>query len=387
MALSRHSLASSRASVVITLLSGVLSVVAGIADIGVPGEFGPLVSFIPPIVQQAAGFTGALTGFILIMAALGLRSGLRSAWWAAAILLPVSVAQGFVQASVYSIPLIATGLVAMVALWRARERFDREMSLSTTQIAAGLALAGVQVYGTVGAFALREHFNAVDSILDAFWFTLVTASTVGYGDVTPTTQLGRLFGISVLLLGTASFGIALTALLGPVIEARFASALGRMTNSQLEALEGHVIVAGYGDLTEPILSELTTEKRAFVVVVADETIASHLRERGLNVVVGDPSDDETFERVGIDTADAVVAATNNDGDDALTILTAHQLNPDIRIVAAATERENEAKLRRAGANTVISPAVIGGRLIVQSATGSEDAEAVAEDVLERDLDD
>ena len=387
MELSRRSLSSSRVAVALTMVSGVLSVAAGIAYIGVPGDFGPLAPIIPPGIQQAAGFTGALTGFVLIVAALGLRSGLRASWWAATILLPVAILQGVVQASAYSLPLIVTSLVGLVVLWLARRNFDREMSLNTTQIAAGLALAGVQVYGTVGAFALREHFDAIDTILDAFWYTLVTASTVGYGDVTPTTQLGRLFGISVLLLGTASFGIALTALLGPVIESRFASALGRMTQTQLEALEGHVIVAGYGDLTEPILGELVADGRPFVVVVNDEATASRLGERDLNVVVGDPSDEETFDRVGIDRADAVVAATNNDGDDALTILTANQLNPGIRIVASATERENEAKLRRAGANAVISPAVLGSRLIVQSATGSDEAEAVAEDVLGRDLED
>lgn len=387
MELSRRSLASTRVTVALTLLSGVLSVAAGIADIGAPGQFGPLAPFIPPGIQQAAGFTGALTGFVLIGAALGLRSGLRASWYVAAVLLPVTLAQGFVQASAYSLPLIATSVVAIVAVWLSRDNFTRRMSLTTTQLAAGLALAGVQLYGTVGAFALREHFGGIDTVLDAFWFTLVTASTVGYGDVTPTSQLGRLFGISVLLLGTASFAIALTALLGPVIEARFASALGRMTQSQLEALEGHVIVAGYGDLTEPILGELTADARPFVVVVADEATASQLRERDLNVVVGDPSDDETFERVGLHKAAAVVVATNNDGNDALTILTARQLNPEVRIVASATERENERKLRRAGADTVISPAVIGGHLIVKSATGSDDAEAIAEDVLERQLDD
>lgn len=382
----RRSLSSARAASVLTLVSGVLSVAAGIAHIGVPGQFGPIAPLIPPGVQQAAGFTGALTGFALISAALGMRGGLRAAWWAAAILLPVSLLQGVVQASAYSLPLIVTGFVAIVAVWLARPKFDRTMSLSTTQVAAGLALAGVQLYGTVGAFALREHFSSVDTVLDAFWFTLVTASTVGYGDVTPTSQLGRLFGISVLLLGTASFGIALTALLGPVIEARFTSALGRMTTSQLEALEGHVIVAGYGDLTEPILSELQAANRPFVVILSEEAGASRLRDRGLNVVAGDPSDDETFRRVGLDKASAVVVATNDDGNDALTILTANQLNPEVRIVAAATERENEEKLRRAGADVVISPAVIGGRLLVESATGSERAETIADDVLDTDHD-
>jgi len=382
MDVSRESVLTGRIAVALTMVVAVLSVVTGVVEISQPGRFGPLAPYLPTVVQQAAGFTGALTGFMMVLSALGMRRGLRVAWYSTLVLLPVTAIQGIVQTSIYSTPLIVLSVVSFPVVLLTRGRFDRSVSLSTTQIAAGLALAGIQLYGTVGAYALRDNFPNVNSLLDAFWFTLVTSSTVGYGDITPTTATGRLFGISVVVLGTASFAIALGALLGPAIEARFASALGRMTQSQLESLENHVIVAGYGDVTEPILDELHDAGTQFVLITPDSSIPDRLPEE--TVFVADPSDEDALERVGIDHARALVAATNNDGEDALVVLTARQMRADVRIVAAATERENEPKLRRAGADAVISPAVIGGRLLVRSAFGDENTERVAEEMLEFD---
>jgi voltage-gated potassium channel len=282
------------------------------------------------------------------------------------------------------VPLVVLSVVAFPVLAVARTRFDEHVSLSTSQLAAAGALAGVQAYGTIGTYALRGErgFEGISTMLDAFYYTLVTSSTVGYGDLTPTTQEARLFSLSVVVLGTASFAIALTALLGPALEARFASALGRMTQSDLESLDGHVVIAGYGDLTEPILTELAASGRQFLVLTSHDRDVSELRERDVDVLVAHPADDEALARAGVDRAKAVVAATNDDGEDALVVLTIRENFPDVRVVAAATEQENEAKLRRAGADTVISPAVIGGRLLARSALGDRNAEQEAADVLD-----
>jgi voltage-gated potassium channel len=369
-----------RISFALTLGVAVLSVVTGVASI-VTG-FGSVFEFVPQSVVDAAGFTGTLTGFLMLASAFGLRRGLRAAWYAALVLLPVTALQGVIQSSPYSIPLVVSSVVALVVVAVNGRRFDRSLSLSTTQLAAGIALVGVQVYGTAGTYALREEFPAVNTVTDAFWYTLVTASTVGYGDISPATEIGKVFGISVVLLGTASFAIALGALLGPALEARFARVLGQMTDSDLELLENHVLVLGYGDLTEPIVDELRDGDVDFVVVTADKSRTSELSERDVSVITADPSDEEPLERARIEDARAIVVATNDDAQDALAILTARQLRPDARIVAAATDLPNVQKLRRAGADTVISPASIGGHLLVESALGSEDTERLADALLE-----
>ena len=371
---------SARATILLPTLVAVLSFATGVANITAPVG-GALGTFVPASFQQAAGFTGALTGFTLLVSVTGLRRRLRAAWYLTVVLLPVSAVQGVAQSSPLSAPLVVLSLVSLPTLLVNRHRFDREFDLSTAQLAAGAALLGAQVYGTVGTWALREEFNGVSTLTDAFYYTLVTASTVGYGDVTPATDRATLFGMSVVLLGTASFAIALGTLLGPAIEKRLSEALGNMTDAQLDLFENHVVVLGFGDLTEPIIDELAGATE-FVVVTPDPEKAARLQQRDIAVLTDDPSDEAPLQRAGIDDARAVVAATNDDAQDALAILTARALNPDINIVAAATDRENVEKLRRAGADTVISPAVIGGHLLVQSALGREGMESVADHLLD-----
>lgn len=374
-----------RLTVVLVAIVAILSVATGIVNIATTAVVGQLAPYIPTLVQETAGFTGTLTGFVLALAAVGLRRRFRAAWRLAILLTPITLAQGALQASAYSLPLVILSALSIPMLIVSRRRFDRPLSLSTAQLASGTALLAVLMYGTAGSYALREEFTGIgdgsDGLLDAFYYTLVTASTVGYGDVTPLTPAARVFGLSVVILGTASFAVALGALLGPAIQARIAATLGRMTESDLDTLEDHVVVLGYGDLSEPILDELAESVR-FVVVTPDGDTATMLRDRGYTALVDDPSDEVALRRVHIDRATAVIAATNDDGDDALSVLTARELAPEIRIVAAATDRENVAKLRRAGADTVISPAVLGGHLLVQSALGREGMERIAADLLQ-----
>jgi len=379
----RRRFLGTRAAVTLTTLVALLSLATGIANIAVRVPTGPLAPWIPEAVQQAAGFTGTLTGFLLLMSAWGLRHGYRAAWYAAVALLPVTALQGLIQSSSLSLPLVALSVLSLPTLLVNFRRFDHDVTISVAQLGASAALVGTLVYGTAGSYALRETIDGVDTLVDALYFTIVTASTVGYGDITPETQQARLFAMSLVVIGTASFALALGSVLGPAIEKRFSRALGTMTDRQYDLLEGHVVVLGYGDLTEPLVEELAASTE-FVVVTPDADRAAHLRQHGVEALTADPSDEDPLHEVGIGHARAAIAATNDDAEDAFAILTARELNPDLRIVAAATMRENVEKLRRAGADVVISPAAIGGRLLSRSALGAEDAEAVADALLDEE---
>lgn len=373
-----------RTAVGLASLVTVLSLATGLANI-TAGATGPFATFVPAIVRQTAGFTGTLTGFLMLLSVYGLRNRVRVGWYATVALLPLTAIQGVFQASVYSAPLVVLSVLSVPTLLANYGRFDRSVSLSTTQIAAILALTGTLTYGTVGGFALQDEFAGLNGPLDAFYYTIVTASTVGYGDIIPLSPQARLFGTSLVVLGTVSFAVALGSVLGPAIEARFSHALGTMTDRQYDLLEDHILVLGYGDLTEPLLEELTDV--TFVVVTEDTDSARQLREQDIDVLVGDPSDEQPLRDAGVEHARAVIAATNHDADDAFAILTARELNPGVRIVAAATARENVDKLRRAGADAVLSPAVIGGRLLVRSALSSDDSEEAGADLIADELPD
>ncbi|MFT4884613.1 MAG: voltage-gated potassium channel [Natronomonas sp.] len=369
-----------RVAVFLASAVAVLSVITGVVNIGTMDVAGPLAPYVPDAVARTAGFTGAMTGFLMLLSAHGLRRGYRVGWYATIVLLPITALQGLAQLSAFSYPLVVLSVLTIPAVLVNWDYFTRPLDLNLTQLASLAAVLVVQVYGTVGAYALREEFNGVNTVLDAFYFTIVTASTVGYGDITATSQFGRLFSMSVLVTGVASFGVALGTLLGPLIEARLATALGNMSDKQLDLLENHFIVIGYGDLTEPILESLGN--RQAVVITQDTENAKRLRDHGFEVVTDDPSDEEPLHRLHIERARGLIAATNDDAQDAMTILTARELNPDLRIVAAATDRENIRKLRRAGADIVLSPAVLGGRLLAESAFGNDEPERLIEELLE-----
>ncbi|ARS89393.1 NAD-binding protein [Natrarchaeobaculum aegyptiacum] len=376
-----HRVLTTRAAVVLALMVAVLSVATALVNIGVDAT-GPLEPYVPHAVQDTASFTGAVTGFMMVASAFSLRRRLRAGWWATVLLCPATAVQGLLQSSPYSFPLIVISLLAIPVLLFTRSHFDRDLSLTTTQIAAGAALIGVQAYGTIGGYTLRDDFEGIDTILDAFYFTLITSSTVGYGDITPETHSteAMLFTMSVLVLGVASFGFAIGSLVGPALQSRITNTLGRMTDSTLDLETEHVLVLGYGRLTEPIVDELERSGREFVVVTDDADAAETLDDRGILVVTGDPSNEAPLERAHVDSAGAILVATDDDATDALAILTAHELAPDTRLVAAATDRENTRKLERAGADVVISPAVLGGSLLVRSALGEDDS-ALLEDLL------
>lgn len=376
-------LLSTRVSIALTWVVAVLSLVTGIANIGTMTVTGPFAELLPGAVHRTAGFTGAFTGFVMLATAYGLRRGLRVAWTATVILLPLTVIQGVAQSSPLSIPLIVVSVLAFPHVAWNRSAFEQELSLTTTQWAAIAALVGAQAYGTVGTYVLREEFTGIFTPMDAFYYSMVTGTTVGYGDAHPETQVARLFATSLVVLGTGSFAFAAGAVLGPAVQSRLVSALGKMTDAQLDMLEDHVVVLGYGDLTEPLVNELDGEE-TFVVVTPDAERAMSLSDRDIHVLQDDPTDEDVLRRAGLDEARAVVAATNDDGHDALAVLTARELAPDLRIVAAVTEHENVRKLRRAGADAVLSPASIGGRLLVRSALGDEDAEALADRLFESD---
>lgn len=357
-------------TVTLTAAVALLSVITGIANISAQSVVGPLAEFIPPEIQRTAGFTGALTGFLMIGSAYGMRRRLRAAWYSTVVLLPVTALQGILQSSPLSVPLIVLSLLAMPNVLYNRKQFDRSVELTTAQLAAGAALLGAQIYGTAGAYALRDEFTNISTVLDAFYYTLITASTVGYGDAAPTSQVARLFGMSVVVIGTASFAVALGTLLGPVIQARFAKVLGKMSEEDLDLLNDHILILGYSDIVRAILDDIQ-DSNDILVVSPDGETARELTDQGINTLTANPDDEESLRDAGVERARTVIVATNDDAADALTILTVRQLNPDISIFAIATNRENIRKLERAGANTVISPAVIAAQQIVNSAIGTD----------------
>jgi voltage-gated potassium channel len=360
------SFSGAKTSVLLVGAVAVVAFVTGLSDLsgGAVALDGPLAGLVP----GAGGLMrlyAVFFAFLLGPLALGLRRRLKIAWYGTLVALSLVALLPLLTADATDLLLLLAALVALPHVVRNRGRFDQAVDLSAFQAAALAAFLGVQLYGTVGAYAMRGAFTGVNSLTDAFYYIVVTGTTVGYGDVTPTTDVTKLFALSVIVLGTISFTVASGSLLIPALESRISSAFGNMSASELSLLEDHVLVLGHGDITAPLLDELDGETD-LVVVTEDTDAASSLRERELNVLTADPTDAESLRDARIDAAEGVVVATADDARDVLAVLAARQENPDVRVVAAATDRKHVEKLEGVGADRVISPTIIGGQLLGRS---------------------
>jgi len=375
-----RTLSGPKTAVLLAGATAVLAFVAGLSNLSRGGVVatGPLAGALPPGAAGAVPVASIVVAFALVGVAVGLRGRYRLAWYGALGFVSVLIGVPLVTGAASDAVPALIGAVGLAFAASNRSAFDRAVELTPFQTTALLAFVAVQVYGTVGTYAMRENFVGVESPTDAFYYIVVTGTTVGYGDATPTTQVTKLFTLSVIVLGTGAFTVATGSLIVPAIESRISSAFGTMTASELTLLEDHVLVLGTGELTEPLLDELAATTDV-VVVTADADAASALDDRDVNVLTDDPTDEGPLLDARIDAARGVVVATDDDARDALAVVAARQAAPDVRIVAAATNQRHVDKLEAVGADAVVSPAVIGGRLLGRSVLDEHEAgEGLAE---------
>jgi len=363
-------------TVVLTAAAALLSFITGLSNLSQPdlALAGPLAGTVP----SAAGFArfgGVLFAFVLGIVTVGLGRRKRVALYAALVVLPLLGIIPLTTFATTDIPLFVLVAVTVPLLLWNRDRFDQSLDLSSLQIASLSSILGVGLYGVTGSYGLRDAFGGLDTWPDAVYYVIVTFSTVGYGDITPTTPTAKWFSLSIIVLGSAAFTVAIGSLIVPAIENRMAAAFGNMTASELKLLEDHVLVLGYGDITEPLLEELDGEVDV-VVVTPDSDVAADLDDEGISVLTDDPTDEDALRDARIDEARGVVVATRDDAEDVLAVLAAKKANPDVRVVAAANHGKHVDKLRQVGADEVISPMTIGGRLLGQSILGKSATESL-----------
>lgn len=350
-------------TVALVAVVAVLAFVTGLSNLSraQPVVEGPLATVLPmaPILVR---FLGVLLAFPLGIATVGLRRRKRLAWLATLMVVPTLALLPLTTGRTTEIPLLALIMFVTPLLVANHEEFDQPLGLSSLQIASLSSILGVGLYGTVGAYGLREQFLELDGWGDAIYYVIVTIATVGYGDITPTTLEAKLFSLSVILLGTGAFTVAVGALIGPAIESRMAAAFGTMTASELSLLEDHIVVLGYGDVAESFLDRVG-DGTDLVVVTSDADAASRLTDAGFEVLTDDPTDEAVLEDARVDAARGVAVAGDEDAKNILAVLATRTVSPNIRIVAVANNETHANKLDSVGADEVIDLRSIGGRLL------------------------
>ncbi|PEO76990.1 potassium channel protein [Bacillus toyonensis] len=216
---------------------------------------------------------------------------------------------------------------------------------------AVVCMTFVVILGTLGFMTIEEI-----SLFQAFWMTMITVLTVGYGDAVPVTQAGKVFALLIIPVGIVTYAIGVVAAI--IIEGNLFHAVRRKKmDKQIAQLQNHIIVCGCGRVGLQVVHELQEKKIPFVVVDKDESI---LEKEKLLYIHGDATEDQVLHHAGISKAAGLVAIVANDAENVFITLTARGLNDAIKIVARAEKQETEEKLRRAGANKVINPSSMAG---------------------------
>jgi voltage-gated potassium channel len=212
----------------------------------------------------------------------------------------------------------------------------------------------------IGGFMWIEKF----SFVDAFYMTMITVSTVGFGELHPMSPAGRVFVSFYIFFNLLMLAYLLSVLTTYIFDGGLRNMFAMLRNDQqIRSLENHVIVCGFGRNGRKAYYELRASGAEVVVVEQNEALLKDAGEdAGQNIaaVIGDATLDETMQAAGVARARALITALPKDADNVFVALMARELSPNIVIIARASLKSSEAKLLRAGADSVVMPDEIGG---------------------------
>jgi voltage-gated potassium channel len=216
--------------------------------------------------------------------------------------------------------------------------------------------------GTVG-YHLIEGW----SLFDALYLTVITLTTVGYGDLHPRTTAGRTFTMVLLLVGVFTLFYAATEIIRVIVSGEVRTALGRQRMERsLAGLRDHLIVCGFGRMGRLVCARFAAQGLHFVVIDREAEALAEFEVRHGLALHGDATSDEVLRRAGVERARGLVTVTASDADNLYITMSARLLNERLFIVARTEDEHAEQKLLRAGANRVVSPYAIGGARVAQA---------------------
>ncbi len=224
------------------------------------------------------------------------------------------------------------------------------------QITGAVALCLlILVLGSAG-YMIIEKWNFIDSV----YMTVITLTTVGFGEVHKMGYMGRIFTMILLFTGAGLFVYVVGIIMNFIIEGEMQSILGRKKlDKRINRMKDHFIVCGYGRIGRILCKQLKTKSSDIVVLDKDEDIIPALEKDNMHYITGDTNDETVLIKAGIKKAKYLIAALERDADNVFLVLTARQLNPELKIMARAENKSVQKKLFAAGANWVELPYTTG----------------------------
>lgn len=219
------------------------------------------------------------------------------------------------------------------------------------------ALAAALALGTFGFYLIEPSAT----LLDSLYLSAQTITTVGYGDVAPKTPPGRLFALFYMLVSVGTVAYILSNAVQSIIESELIATFGdRRRSKKMSKLHNHFIICGAGRVGSHLVQHLRRAGEKFIIIENDAQTAQDLADSTTMVLQRDATLEDTLHDAGVEHARGLAACLPDDADNLYVVLTARGLNPNLHIVARAAEVQAEKTLKRAGADLVVAPTIIGG---------------------------
>ena len=210
--------------------------------------------------------------------------------------------------------------------------------------------------GVVGYMYLSNY-----TFVNALYMTVITITTVGFGEIRPLSPEERLFTIFLILMSVTSLGYVASVLSEYIASGRFFEKIkSKRVQKKIKQLEGHAIVCGYGRNGKQAVTKLIQFDKPLVVIETDEDRIAELEDQQILHITGDATKDDILKKAGITSAVSLIATLPSDADNLYVVLSSRQLNKDLTIVSRASNDSSDSKLRIAGADNVIMPDKLGG---------------------------
>lgn len=226
------------------------------------------------------------------------------------------------------------------------------------KIYVAISLLMMIIISGVTGFMIIEGYT----LGEAFYMTIITVSTVGFNEVRPLSEIGRLFTAFLIIFSFGIFYFAISSITMYVLDGEYKTYFKDLrVTKKVDKISKHTIICGYGRNGQQAVKELESHRRKYVVVEQDKELSEVLREsHDIPFVEGDATLEKTLEKAGIKTAKALITTLPKDADNLFVVLTAREMNPNLLIISRASKENSDKKLRRAGADNVIMPDKIGG---------------------------
>ena len=201
------------------------------------------------------------------------------------------------------------------------------------------------------------------SIIDSIYMTILSLSTVGFGEVHPLNEIGKLWAILLIIFGVSGFAYIVYELGSELIQLN--TYRSRTMRKKISKLQSHYVICGYGRMGAIIASEFQKKNISFVIIEINDSKIIDIQENGYNHIHGDATLDETLINAGIIDSKGIVVVLDNDQDNLFVTMSARNLNQDSYIISRCSKQDTGNKLKRAGANKVVNPYITGGHRMAE----------------------